>query len=199
MICIYFHCSTGPVQVLVRCLQRVASSVWYALTFTAAQVLFRCWSGVFREWTVVHYTFTFTVALDLFRCRSGVFREWTVVYYTFTFTATLVLFRCWSGVFREWTVVHNTFTFTAALILFRCLQRVDYSVLYAFTFNAGRISRGQVLARCVLRVGCSVYNAVYCMQHWSCSGVGQVSSESGRWGMKHWPLLHHWTCSCVGV
>ena len=56
--------------------------------------------------------------------------------------------------------MHNTFTFTAALILFRCLQRVDYSVLYAFTFNAGRISRGQVLARCVLRVGCSVYNAV---------------------------------------
>ena len=156
MICVYLHCSTGPVQVLVRCLQRVANSVWYAFTFTVALDLFRCLSGVFREWTVVHYTFTFTATLVLFRCWSGVFREWTVAHNTFTFTAALILFRCWSGVFREWTVVHNTFTFIAALILFRCLQRVDYSVLYALTFNAGRISRGQVLVQCVLRVGCSV-------------------------------------------
>ena len=249
MICIYLYCSTGSIQVLVRCLQRVAYSVWYALTFTAAQVLFRCWSGVFREWTVVHYTFTFTVALDLFRCRSGVFREWTVVHYTFTFTATLVLFRCWSGVFREWTVAHNTFTFTAALILFRCLQKVDYSVLYAFTFTARRISRGQVwpgvcwewavvyithltllhaalvMFRCwsgvfrewtvrhevltftaslnVFRCGClhrvdgeawstDPHCIIERVQVW-------VSTQSGRCGMKHWPLLHHWTCAGVGV
>ena len=37
------------------------------------------------------------------------------------------------------------------------------------------------------------------LHHWTCCGVGALSTQSGRWGMKHWPLLHHWTCSGVDV